>query len=660
MPERILVLTESFEQGGLETYILGQARVLSQLGVELLLATGSTGKHVPRGVFPVHMTDLALGPNVTLADLRVTIDRIREFSHTHRATLLHAHPCHSMNVGFLAAQASGLPLVLTLHGPWSLEGVRGPLPELLLQAGALRHAARTYCVSQEVLMLCRAAGGRGTILPNSAMVPHVTHRLPGYRRKWMWAGRIDDLKATGLLDLVSKMRGLGCELHIYGDGSGRGTVEEFVRDNAEVASFVQLRGWTDDLSATYPKYDVVSGMGRVLIEAGALGVRCLLVGYDGVKGFLRTSQMARAAYSNFSGRGLETIGTDQFLSSLNFTTREDSSLDISQWITKQRNEDVVWRQYLDDVENLSPLQSQFATDCLEALSFHGEPKGAAWFSDKLFGTVAGMAGPDSDSALRSVERRMSLVLIEETRRRVEALALQQDGIVKALQDRMAQLISERDTHVREAVSASAELHQARAERETYATWANRLMDDASRKDEAARATSVRDENRIAELSSALETANAERSTDALDHAALLNSATTKSEERAAELAAALDNAKIEQIQANAVLLERDQAIANLNNILVHREEALSAEKSSLRMQLDVAIAGADSLRLSEGALRKKLDDMLAEQQIAVSDEQILRRYYAASRLEREEVVRAARCAMSEMEDVFKTKLASLA
>jgi hypothetical protein len=103
MSKRILVLTDLFEQGGLETHIFGQARVLSRFGTEVLLATGSTGAHILEAVFAAQLTDLALGPNVNLSELRATIDRLREFAQRHRPTLIHAHPCHSYNIALLLA-----------------------------------------------------------------------------------------------------------------------------------------------------------------------------------------------------------------------------------------------------------------------------------------------------------------------------------------------------------------------------------------------------------------------------------------------------------------------------------------------------------------------------------------------------------------------------
>lgn len=376
MDRCILILTEYFDRGGLETSILSEAASLRALGAKVCLATGSGPDRIPADAFDAIQTNLAMGPTVSFATLRRCLDDVVAFARAQNVTAIHAHPFHSLNVGFLAATEMALPFAITLHGPASIAEMSAPVSRRIFRSGVLRAARRTFCVSPETMLRCRAAGGSPTLLRNTATVaPRACHIPLG--KPWMWAGRLDDPKSAGLLDLCQKLRGTGHELHVYGDGPSRAKLEETIAGDPSL-SFVVSCGWRSDLETVYADHSVVAGMGRVVIEAAAQGIPCLLVGYDGVKDFLHSGNVAAASFANFSGRGLETVTDADFAPLLARVAQRPQDFDILDWIRAEHDAMVVWKRFLELVEPSAEPPTAFARNCLDVLRFCADPAAEAW------------------------------------------------------------------------------------------------------------------------------------------------------------------------------------------------------------------------------------------------------------------------------------------
>lgn len=71
---RILAIYDSFNKGGLESQVQGQARALAAEGVEMYLATGASIETVQKGIFRDGIGDLSLSPTATFAELRDSLD----------------------------------------------------------------------------------------------------------------------------------------------------------------------------------------------------------------------------------------------------------------------------------------------------------------------------------------------------------------------------------------------------------------------------------------------------------------------------------------------------------------------------------------------------------------------------------------------------------
>lgn len=550
MIKKILVISEAFRGGGLETQIAGQARVLASRGVDLVLATGSSADEVPEGIFVATIPGVPMGSGVTFLELRETIARLVGFARSEGVDAIHAHPFFSSVVGLFVAQQARLPLVLTLHGPLSVSGMLAPLPDLIFRSAALRCASGVLCVSPEVQLLCKAAGSSDTLLlPNGVALPAEEFVEVANDAPWMWAGRIDDAKLVGLLDLIDRMKPLDRTLDVFGDGPAI----EALRSRVEAepaASFVRLCGWRSDLPNIMADYSIVAGMGRVLLEAAARDKPCLLVGYDGVKGLLDEARLEEAAFCNLSGRGLPTLDDPSLAADLERLARHPEHYRLRPWIAAHRDERALWASYVDHVETLPALESPLVQALLDALRLRGLLDTPVWADEELARLAKelmrlpivseGTAGAQNDAAIASLHDEISHIQSE--------LAAIRDGLGAEREEavKVAALLSQR-LQAESARAEEAEAHLQAARRSLAEAASDRERIEAQHK---VASQALLEERQTVEverdkLAAALQVADTER--EKLERA--LSAAASVSAAQQAELLIALDAAH-QQFTAN--------------------------------------------------------------------------------------------------------------
>lgn len=314
----LLIVTQSFEVGGLETHIAGQVRVMAAQGWAIHMACGSqpAAEFLPPGLSSV-TGGLNLGPGATAAELVATVESLRSIIREHAVTHVHGHPFTSLFPAMLAAALEGVPFILTLHGPASLSAGYGPINDFLFTSLALPLSQGVIAVSDEVVELAAPYVGDKT---EALHLQRNAIDFAQFRQSaspasegesWLVVSRLDGVKIPGIRAFVNQAHALGLGgVDIVGDGPGRATLQEWLEEDGvgHAARFLGARSDVPDLMRSCAG---VAGMGRVLLEGVASGKPVCVVGYDGVKGLLDPDLFQRAAYANFSGRNLPNVGAEE-------------------------------------------------------------------------------------------------------------------------------------------------------------------------------------------------------------------------------------------------------------------------------------------------------------------------------------------------------------
>ena len=393
----ILVVTEQFTFGGLETQLLGFVRHLQRLGHRVSFAV-SVGGDSPRlrDCVGGRVLSVPLPPAMTGADGLAAAQTIADFCRREGCDFLHLHPFRSLAVGALAAALARLPFVLTLHGPGNLILDAGAGSGVWLAHAILPAAARVFCVCEELARMVAeiAPRARREVLLNGV---DISRSLPARRDPagpWAVISRLDSDKLSGVRFALEALLSNGqpdLRARVLGDGSCRAELAHWLAAQA-LGRRVTLEGHSDALDRDLRDgFAGVAGMTRVVLEAGAMGLPILLAGRDGVCGLVRRSEMDGLADANFSGRG-RALATPQTLAlDMEELARQPDKFDLRPWIRENANEPAVWKRYLALVRELEAPDPVRAGGLLGAVERH---RGSPLFSEETASAIlaAGQGG----------------------------------------------------------------------------------------------------------------------------------------------------------------------------------------------------------------------------------------------------------------------------
>jgi len=352
----LLIVTQSFEVGGLETYIAGQVRVMAAEGWAVHMACGSEpeAEYLPRGLSSV-TGGLCFSPQASAAELVATVEALRSIIRERAVTHVHGHPFTSLFPAMLAASLEGVPFLLTLHGPASLSTGYGPFNDFLLAALAMPLANEVIAVSEEVAELAAPYVGNEQLCIQSNAIDFAQFRKSDSPvpegASWLVVSRLDGVKIHGIRAFANQASALALGgVDIVGDGPGRATLEEWLEQDG-VGHAVRFLGARPDVPELMRSSAGVAGMGRVLLEGVACGKPVCVVGYDGVKGLLDLDLFRRAAYANFSGRNLPNVNADDLARQFKFGSADGAQL--AEAAMQRHSEEWVWSDFAKRITSLT-------------------------------------------------------------------------------------------------------------------------------------------------------------------------------------------------------------------------------------------------------------------------------------------------------------------
>lgn len=228
--ESILIATEAWQGGGLESHLSGEIRALRRRGVGVHLAVGA--RFSGPLIQDAHGQDagcrltagLPIAPEMTLGDFTECVEAMRELIRRNQIRLVHAHPYLALIPSLFAAALEGIPLAITVHGPNSVHNSYGPLYDFVLKQLIFPQGTGVITVSQEIADLVAPFTGPAgaTILPNGVAVqpaPDSVPPLPSGNGAWLLVSRLDEPKARGALDFIGKALIAGFpKIDVAGDG----------------------------------------------------------------------------------------------------------------------------------------------------------------------------------------------------------------------------------------------------------------------------------------------------------------------------------------------------------------------------------------------------------------------------------------------------------
>jgi len=383
---KILIITENFRTGGLETQVIGFVKHLVKAGHEVYLISGFNSRTAPlKGLIgEANIFEVDMNPHLSTSAFSESLYKIISYTKGIDPNVIHLHPFTSIIYGGLVGAFLRKPYVVTLHGPASLNW--GCVYRIFLEI-ILKDAFKVFCVSREVYERAKAIieGANLVILPNGVDTERFKPAQVDLSGPIALISRLDSDKIPGIKAFLTLWSGLSPQernaVHIFGDGFSLEELKAWVKDYLKGDSWIKFMGHRDDLDEVLKTgYSAMAGMGRVILEALAMEIPAILVGYDGVKGIVTLDKVDDFAKRNFSGRYSPNVGIGELLEGIKKALRERALL--RDWVKKNACEERIVERYLEELRNL-PKEKEYSWK--EPLfSAILEAEDATIFGDKVF------------------------------------------------------------------------------------------------------------------------------------------------------------------------------------------------------------------------------------------------------------------------------------
>lgn len=304
----ILVVTDQFKQGGLETHIAAYAGALCRAHTVWVACADYT----PTGLLDDAqvLTGFRFSFYDTVAELRADVERLCGVIREKQIDIVHVHPWYGLYAACFAAARTGAKLVTTVHGFVSLNYLGNAYDELWMESILTDAVSHAFSVSRLGLdMLASMHMPRASLLPNAVDFDRFRPAQPAQNRRWAMVTRLDADKAAAVTALIGMLPELEIDaLDVYGDGA----CADQLRAPAEACPKpVRFMGHSTALHEQLRQdYFGVIGLGRCAVEGLALGLPVMLAGYGKVCGLIDAALYERAAETNFVAEGFPAVGVE--------------------------------------------------------------------------------------------------------------------------------------------------------------------------------------------------------------------------------------------------------------------------------------------------------------------------------------------------------------
>lgn len=341
---KILVVSEEFSRGGLETQIKTYYENLPE-DVEMIFAFQRYTESVILENAKIY-TGFHFSFNDTIKDFCEDVERLIDIIKTEKIDVIHAHPFYSFFAPLFASQITKTKLIYSYHGFGSFNFLNTPvIASVFKYAFEVGAVAQLHTVSIVGKQCFEAIGYKNNVLlPNPVDLKRFQTAKYINNKKWALISRIDMDKIIEIKSLLLSKKEYGIDsIDVYGSGTEVEDLENFISEN-NLSDSVQFKGYCNDLYNTLnEKYNGIIGIGRVVIEGLAMGMPVFLIGYGKLTGFINKELYDQISLLNFINNKINDVNYN--------LPSDDDIIAIQNDIRKKLSIDEIIKTYINSIKN---------------------------------------------------------------------------------------------------------------------------------------------------------------------------------------------------------------------------------------------------------------------------------------------------------------------
>ena len=351
----ILVISESFVGGGLETHIHSYYQELHKEH-SFTFAFGNFKNRLPIDSDIVH-AGFNFKWESTVQEFIDDVEKLCRLIREKHIDVIHVHPFFSMYPALIASQLTGVPIAMTYHGIASFSFSNRIIDTVWYYYGMYELFGKIFTVSNTGKKALERQFHRKDIcfLPNAVDLEQYKKHTVVPNRRWAAISRLDadNGKEEALISLFQMLPELDIDhIDIYGDGSRKQALMDYINANG-LNDKVTFMGFHSDLFDRLDNhYNGVIGTDRVAIEGLAMGYPVLEIGYGSVIGIIDAEMINALRDTNFDANLMPQIpGKDELNLQLADVYENAERFNMRRVMEKDFNIRNIGQSYIKELEN---------------------------------------------------------------------------------------------------------------------------------------------------------------------------------------------------------------------------------------------------------------------------------------------------------------------
>lgn len=306
--KNVLIISDAFLNGGLETRVLEQVNAYHNSGLKVFFICNSSANNHEKHNFDIFSSDFDFIPQngqLKSQQILTACAKIVDFCKKYKIDFIECQPFWCLLPATIAAEHCQIPISYTLHGTASGNFIEPIYFEayLLFYLCLSFGLDQIFAVSERLARIYSYASNDIFVSNNSITLKDIPRGKTFVGNgHYAIASRLDIPKTIPIKEFLPQLCDFSFtkQIDIYGDGDQKDALASFINEQG-LSKKVKLLGWHPNLQSILTKnnYDCVFGIGRVITDTIASATPAGILGYGGFAGLLNKDNLQHFAHTNF-------------------------------------------------------------------------------------------------------------------------------------------------------------------------------------------------------------------------------------------------------------------------------------------------------------------------------------------------------------------------
>lgn len=353
----ILVISENFVRGGLETHINTYYDLINTKkdNVKMYFAFA---KYEDNGYLKdaTVYDNFNFSYNSSIDDFISDVNRLVSIIKKHKIDVVQVHPFYSLFPAMFAAKITNTKFIYTYHGLASINFVQAMNDSLLFSFGIEYGMDKIFCVTENVFNNFKDFHNDNIVfLPNIINENSYNEHKISPKKRWALISRLDVDKYPSIIKFLRILPKLDIDtVDIFGSGAMLEDCKKFIEEN-KLDEKVKFMGFKSDMSEELDDYTGTIGIGRVTLESLCMNYPSILIGQNKVVGVIDSEIYDAVKRVNFVPFTLNDISVED----LNKSIKEINNNQLEKYQFRNRIIDDFGTNnidyYIDEISKITPV-----------------------------------------------------------------------------------------------------------------------------------------------------------------------------------------------------------------------------------------------------------------------------------------------------------------